>query len=155
MYLLANAIGWIVSSFCLFHNVDPSSVLLDSVVTILLRSLAKNARHGISVIIFFSLLKSISSLLVQWHSDFFRSSCLFQLIFFESLGRDFAKYCIAPRNDFSSLHYVAGFNCKMNFIFSLFGLIPWSVSSCANQIVYLRKCFFFNCSVSGFLKFVE
>ena len=115
-----DAISRIVSLFCFCHNVIPSQVRLALVDTILSLSLANCAQNGFSVIVVFFSLKSSSSLLIQLHFDFFRSSHLIQLVFSESLGIIFAMYFIAPRNDFSSLHDVGDFNCNMVFILLLF-----------------------------------
>ena len=103
----------------------PSPVRVASVVTLLSRSLAKFAKHGISVIFFIISLKSSSFLSGQFCSDFFRSSYIGRLLS-ESLSRNFAIFCIAPRNDFSSSLDVGGFNSKTTFIFFLFASFPCS-----------------------------
>ena len=125
-YWLVNAVGQIVSSFCFCHKVIPSPVGLALADTILSRSLAKCAKHGNSVLFFSISLKFFSFPSVQFHSDFFPSSCLIRLVFFESMRKNFALYCIPPRNDFNSVHDVGGLNCNIAYIFSFFGFIPWS-----------------------------
>ena len=55
---------------CLSHKVLTCPVRLASVVTVLSRCVAKCAKHGNSVIIFFIALKSCSSAPVQFQSNF-------------------------------------------------------------------------------------
>ena len=126
-------------SFCLRHKVILSLVRPASVVTFLSRSLAKWARHGISVSIFSTSLLSSSTLSVQFHSIFFWRSCHIRSIFSESWRRNFAKFWFAPRIIFRSLLDLGGFNCTKTFIFSLFSFNPRSVISYPSQIVSLRK----------------
>ena len=69
-------------SVCFRHKISP--VRLASVDTVLSRSLAKCAKHGISVIFFCISLKSSSSLSVRFHLDFVRV--------FVSFGQFFPKF---------------------------------------------------------------
>ena len=126
-------------SFCFCHKAIPSPVRLLSAVTIFSRSPAKCAKHGVSDIIFCILLKSTSSLSVQFRADFFRSSCLIRSIFSESLGRIFAIFCFAPSNYFSSLLDVGDFNVVWLEFFFLSGIILCWFISCHSQVVSLRK----------------
>ena len=70
---------------------------------------------------------SSSSRLVQFHFDFFQSSCLNRSVFSESLGRKYSRIFIFPRNDFSSLIDVGDFIVNIDFIFSLFFLVLFRV----------------------------
>ena len=108
------------------------------------------------MIIFFIFLKFFTTLSVQFHSDFFRNSCLLQLVVSESVGKEIAIYRIAPRNDFSSSFDIGGFNCKIASIFT------FRFYSMFGSFVFQPSCFFeekfglfLTCSVSGFLKFLE
>ena len=102
-------------------------------------SLAKCAKRSISVIFFFISLKSSSSISVQFHSNFFRRSCLIRSSFYESSGSIFAMSCIGPRNDFNASHDIVGFTCNIALISSLFGFFPCSVVSCPSRMVSLRS----------------
>ena len=99
---------------------------------------SKCAGRDISVIFLFILLKFPSSLSVQFYS-FFWSACLIWSDLSENSGINFAMYCIALTNDFTSLHDFGGFNCNIAFNFSLFGFVPCTFVLCSSQKISLRK----------------
>ena len=57
----------------------------------------------------------------------------------ESFGKNFAMYCIAPRNDFSSFLSSDGFSFNMASLLSSFGLIPFSSISCPSHLFRFKK----------------
>ena len=138
-YLLPNAIGLISPSSCFCQSVIPSPVLLASVVTMLHLSFAYCAKHGLSVNICFICLKSFSCSSSHVHGSFFLSNFLSLSVFSESFGRNFAKYCNAPRNDFSSFVLFGDFSFCMASTFSSFGFIPFSSISYPSHLVCFRK----------------
>ena len=124
--------------------------------TIIFPSPAKCGRHGFSIITFVFSLKPSSSSSVWFHFVFFFNNCLTWSVFSENLGKTFAMYCIAPKNDPNFLLDAGGFNCGMAVNLPLFGFIPFSLISCPNHVVSSRKYSdSLACSLFGFLKFLK
>ena len=102
-------------------------------------SFAHCARHGLLVSICFICLKSFSCSSPQIHGSFFFNNFLSLSVFSDSFGRTFARYCIAPRNDFNSFVLFGDFNFCIASTFSSFGFIPFSSISCPSHFVCFKK----------------
>ena len=85
------------------------------------------------------LLKSVFCSGPHIHGSFFFNSFLSRSICSKSFGRNFAIYCIAPRNDFRSFVFSGGFNLSLASTFSSFGFIPFSFISCPSHFVSFKK----------------
>ena len=68
-------------------------------------------------------------------AHFFLNSVFSRSVRSESFGRNFATFCIAPRNDFNSFVFSGGFNRSIASTFSSFDLIPFSSISCPSHFV--------------------
>ena len=112
---------------------------LGSVDTILSRSPAKCAKHGLSDNFSFISLNSSFGFGPVPLPNFLQSSYLVWSVFKENLGIKFAMCCFVPQNDFNSLYDVDDFNCNIVFIFSLFAFTLCSFISRSGQMVSLRK----------------
>ena len=114
-----------------------SPVLLESVVTILSWFRAKCAGHGISVTNFLISLKCSTSLLVHFHSVFFRNSCLLRFLSLESLGGNFAIYCIA--RGLNLIFYLISLILNLEDLLSTLHSVSFSFICSVSQPVFLEK----------------
>ena len=119
---------------CFCHSVIPNPVLLPSVLTMISLFSLWCARQGNVVSSCFILLKSVFRSVAQSHSvPFFLLSCCLRLsVFWERLGTNFAKFCMAPRKDFNVLVFVGGSNLLIASVFSLFDLMPSCDTVCSS-----------------------
>ena len=89
-----------------------------------------------------------------WQSRAFLSSFLNRSVHSENFGRNLAEHCMAPRNDFKSFGFSAGFNFTLVFTF-LFGFSPFFSISCPSHLgLFMKNSVFFACSVSGFFQHI-
>ena len=129
-----------------------SPVLLESVVTILSWFRAKCAGHGIFVTNFLISLKCSTSLLVHFHSVFFRNSCLLRFLSLESLGGNFAIYCIA--RGLNLIFYLMSLILNLAGFLSTLHSVSFSLICCLSQPVFWRRLWILLArSVSGLLEF--
>ena len=127
-------------------QVIQSPVLLASVVTLLSRSLAKCARLGISVIIFFIWLKSSSYISVQFH--FLLPQQLFHLLsFFFNVCVEILR-CIVLLRGMISVLYLMSVDLIDLIVrrFSLFlcSFFPCCFFSCSAMLFLCEKLGFFS-----------
>ena len=73
------------------------------------------------------LLKSSSCCFPQFQSEFFFINRHILSVLSESLGKNFARYWTAPRNNFNCFLFSGCLKSMIAFTFSLFGLIPFRV----------------------------
>ena len=120
----------------LFPCVCHRPVLQASVVTIFSLLPLKCAGHGRVVNSCFIFSKSELRSVVQSHFVPFLSNFLILPVVSDKFGMNSAKYCIAPRKDFSVLVYVGGSSLFIAPVFSLFGLMLYCDNVC-QAIVFL------------------
>ena len=73
--------------------------------------------------LFFSSFLSLCINLTSIPSLFLFCNCLLLTDFLDKFGMNFAKFCVALRNDLSVSVFVGGFSVLIASVFSLFGLI--------------------------------
>ena len=114
--ILPNAIGFNFPSDSFCHNVIPRPVLLASVVTILSLHFANCAKPGFSITTLFTVVKSFL-FFIQFHSVFLYGSFRNLSVRSDWFGKNFAKYCISARNEFSCFWFAECFRSNIAFNF--------------------------------------
>ena len=125
LHLLVSAIILFRDRFCLRRLLRCYICLLSN----------ECAPIGSSVDIFFVLSKSFCCSVSHFHSVFSLGKFRDLFVFSDSRGRNFAKYCIAPRKDFSCFRFSGCFKSSMVLTFPLFGFIPSSPISCPSYFI--------------------
>ena len=123
---------------CFCQIATPRPVLQASVVTIFSLLPLKCARQGRVVNFCFIFSKSELRSMVQSHFVPFLSTFHILSVFSDKFGINLAKYCIAPRKDFSVLVFVGGSSLFIVSALSLFGLMPSCDIVCPSHIVSFR-----------------
>ena len=81
---------------------------------------------------------SKTGLMSHLHGSVFFNNFLSLSVFSESYGRNFATYCIAPRNDFNYFLLFGDFNLNNASTFSSFGF-PFSANPCPSYFACFMK----------------